>query len=97
MLGNIDELKENYNGNRTFGFIYAHGTSYFFHKSALRNCTIFQLDEGDAVEFDPCIDDDGRNKANNIRKVHQVTIEGAMTNPGINPNARISYFNAKWV
>ena len=57
MLGNIDELKENYNGNKTFGFIYANGDRYFFHKSALRNCTIFQLDEGDAVEFDPCKDD----------------------------------------
>ena len=93
MLGNIDELKENYNGNKTFGFIYANGDRYFFHKSALRNCTIFQLDEGDAVEFDPCKDDAGRNRANNIRKVHQVTTEGAMINPGINPNARMSYFN----
>lgn len=93
MQGNIDELKENYNGNKSYGFIYANETKYFFHKSALKNCTIFQLDEGDAVEFEPEIDADGRNRANNIRKMHQVTVEGAMTNPGINPSARISKYN----
>lgn len=92
MVGNIDELRENYNGNKTFGFIYANGERYFFHKSELRNCTIYQLDEGDAVEFDPSLAD-GRNRANNIRKMHQVTTEGATINPGINPNTRLSYFN----
>lgn len=29
MQGNIDELKENYNGNKSYGFIYANETKYF--------------------------------------------------------------------
>lgn len=38
---------------RGFGFLKSGDTDYFFHHSALENCTVQQLKPGDAVTFLP--------------------------------------------
>jgi cold shock CspA family protein len=97
MNGNISEIKLNDRGAKTFGFIYGNdGNDYFFHKNNLENCTIYQLEEGDCVEFeveeDPFRD---RDNAVKIRKRFSPIGESAnvKVNPGINPDVKLIDFN----
>lgn len=97
MNGNILLLKENKYGSKTYGFITGEdGKEYFFHKSSIINCTIFQLEEGDTVEFVPNIKyNENRNRATNVRKKYS-SIGDTVTNdvnPGINPNVNLDKFN----
>lgn len=89
MLGNIDILKTKY------GFINGDdGTQYFFHKSELTNCTIYQLKEGDRVEFQLRNGGDGKIQAVKVRKKSSFSESDSVeTNPGINPQANIEHFN----
>lgn len=49
MIGSVYALKY----DKNYGFIYVDGgKQYFFHKNELKNCTMYQLNEGDVVEFD---------------------------------------------
>lgn len=80
--------------NKSYGFIYDDlGKHYFFHKSSLLNCTLFQLEEGDAVEFDEAPGKDGKLAAINVRKIYQARSEQIETHPGINPLVILDHFN----
>lgn len=73
----------------------ADGKEYFFHKTSLLNCTIYQLSEGDYVSFD-CITqkDQKRDAAIKIRKLD--TAENAdevEINAGIKSEFKYDYFN----
>lgn len=88
MKGNIYFIN-----NNSYGRITAEdGDSYFFHKSALTNCTINQIEEGDAVEFTPGTNDKG-NIAFDIRKRHQASAAQMVANPGIHPSVTFDHFN----
>jgi cold shock CspA family protein len=89
MRGNIYEIK-----NNAFGFITAAETSetVFFHKNDLTNCTIYQLEEGDTVEFDLQSSSKGLY-AVNVRKLFQASEKSKIANPGINPNVKLNHFN----
>ena len=93
MRGNIEVIKENMNGSLTYGFIFADNCSYFFHKSDLKNCTIYQLSEGDTVEFETAAGNNGKDKAINVRKMYQSSAEEKEVNPGINPLVRYEHLN----
>ncbi len=90
MKGNIYEIR-----NYSYGFITAETTyeTVFFHKNDLTNCSIRQLEEGDAVEFDVVPGRNGRLAAINIRKTFQASEQSKVANPGINPNVRLAHFN----
>lgn len=91
MFGNIDEIRDN-----SFGFIFSdEGRRVFFHKSNLKNCTIRELEEGDGVEFEMGIGNNGREQALQVRKRFQVSSQAMTTNPGIHPSAKenLSHFN----
>lgn len=67
MNGSILEFKHNLHGTRYGGKIYVDGgKEFFFHKNDLSNCTIYQLKEGDVVEFD-IGSYEGRTQATNVR------------------------------
>lgn len=92
MKGNIYEII-----NNSYGFISVQTGKpkerVFFHKNDLTNCSIRQLDDGDAVEFEIV---DGRNglpKAVKVRKIYQATEQSLVSNPGINPNVILDHFN----
>lgn len=56
MLGTIQML----NKDRKFGFIKGEdGKEYFFHATALKNCTIVDLEKGDEMEFEDSVSDKG--------------------------------------
>ncbi len=97
MNGNIYILKENKNGAKTYGFITGEdGKEYFFHKDSIINCTIYQLEEGDTVEFVPETESTGsRGRATNVRKKYSSIGDAVVNdvNPGINPNVDLSKFN----
>ena len=98
MKGNIDELKTNVHGSKTFGYIFAEdGNSYFFHKSDLKNCTIYSLEEGDSVEFDKEWDNHRKKfNASNVRKTSTTSSsEDIVVNPGKNPNVKYDIFNSE--
>lgn len=95
MHGNINRIMQDKYGNDSYGFIYSdEGEMHFFHKSGLKNCTIYQLEEGDSVQYDLAPGKDGyRDKAVNIRKDYQAAPETAFANPGINPAVRREHYN----
>lgn len=91
MFGNIYYIEKNH------GFINGdNGNRYFFHKDHLLNCTIYQLGEGDRVEFSTELQEGYSNeRAIKIRKKDAVnTTDPANVNPGINPLFKYNYYNA---
>lgn len=93
MIGSVHEITYPGGQTRHYGFIYVDGGSqYFFHRNDLTNCTMYQLEEGDVVEFNATINE-GRLKAVNVRKVYQTTPQSNVVNPGINPMVTIDHFN----
>lgn len=65
MNGNITQLMEEIKG---FGFILGEDKKdYFFHMSSLRYCSWAELEEGDAVVFQPT-ERNGRKVAINVQK-----------------------------
>ena len=92
MEGNIYYIAD----KNTYGFINGHdGEEYFFHKSDLLNCTIYNLYEGDFVEFDYIKNDHGL-KAIKIRKINGVqTDKNGNANPGINPLINLEHFTER--
>lgn len=99
MYGNIDRLSKNDRGSTTYGFIFGEdGNQYFFHKSSLINCTIYQIEEGDSVEFDPQPSVPlKRSSAINVRKrsSSSSSSEISSVNPGMNPNIHLDHFNSE--
>lgn len=97
MNGDITRICENNWGQQTYGFILGEdGQNYFFHKSDLTNCSIFQLQEGDPMEFTPTPDfrNPGKMSAENVRK--RTTSASAVpqyANPGIHPSVQLEKFN----
>lgn len=89
MKGNIYYVAD----NNIFGYINGHdGVEYYFHKSALVNCTIYDLYEGDLVEFDYVRDAKGIS-AYNLRKLDGVQVDkNGNTHPGINPLICLDHF-----
>lgn len=94
MLGNISEI---YN-NKKAGLIFAgRDSTYYFNAKDIENCTIFQMEEGDQVEFDIIPKNPGTkyDRAINIRK-KSVSVSSEklnIINPGINPAVDLSHFN----
>ena len=90
MLGNIQRILKNRFGSVSFGFILGEdGNDYFFHKSSLKNCTIYQLEEGDSVEFEEEFDSGKENYfTNSVRKRFSSITDASQSivNPGINPS-----------
>ena len=88
MIGNIQALLKNQFGKLSYGFILGNdGSEYFFHKSCLKNCTIFQLEEGDSVEFEKEFDSEkSKYYANSVRKRFSSNADASqpIVNPGIN-------------
>lgn len=68
---------------------------YFFHKNDLLNCTIYQLSEGDYVEFEVEKQSNFKNdKAVKIRKKGaDISNSKNTVNPGINPKFKFDNFN----
>lgn len=91
MKGNIYFIK-----NNSYGFINGDdGKEYYFHKVDLRNCTIYQLTEGNRVEF-RVVDcpNEKRGKATYIRKLDAIkSVYESDTNPGINELFKFDGFN----
>ena len=92
MEGNIFYIAD----ENTYGFINGLDDNvYFFHKNNLLNCTIYNLFEGDLVEFDSTKNDRGL-KAVNIRKINGVQADkNGNTNPGINPLIHLEHFTER--
>jgi len=90
MKGNVFEIR-----NHSFGFITVETISetIFFHKTDLSNCSIYQLEEGDTVNFDMITGRNGRPAATNVRKVYQSSEKTKIANPGINPRVSLNHFN----
>lgn len=89
MIGSVYALKY----DKNYGFIYVDGgEQYFFHRNELRNCTMYQLNEGDVVEFDTKEYND-KIRAANVRKKYQAEPKANMANPGINPMVKMEHFN----
>lgn len=89
MIGSVYALKY----DKNYGFIYVDGgEQYFFHRNELRNCTMYQLTEGDVVEFDTK-EYNGKIQAANVRKKYQAEPKANMANPGINPMVKMEHFN----
>ena len=89
MEGNIYYIAD----ENTYGFINGHDNNeYFFHKSDLLNCSIYNLYEGDLVEYDYIKNDQGL-KAIKIRKINGVQVDNnGNTKPGINPLINLDHF-----
>lgn len=68
---------------------------YFFHKTALSNCTIYQLSEGDRVEFQVVAEpEQTRDRAVQVRKKDSVkNVEAVKVKPGINPSFQFANYN----
>ena len=92
MKGNISRIIDN-----SYGFIETDSSSYnngfFFHKSNFENCDIYDVQEGDCVEFELVPGRDGREQAIHIRKLYKSIDALAYANPGINPSARFAHFS----
>lgn len=97
MRGYILELGRNKKNNKPYGLISVDGDKniYRFGKSDVRNCTISQLQEGDAVEFQTYLTNNGRLAAQLVDKVDQVSEENNKVNPGINPSVRFDHLNER--
>ena len=89
MRGNIYYIEKHH------GFINGQDSKiYFFHKDDLTNCTIYQLNDGDYVEFEIVKQEFRKNdKAIRIRKLSSVIASGDKVNPGINSNFNYDSFN----
>lgn len=95
MFGNVYEIKYHLKS----GFITGDdGNTYYYNSADLKNCTRFQLEEGDQIEFDviPRAEGSRFDRAVRIRKT---AVSGDRTkintvNPGINPNCRLEFFNS---
>lgn len=70
------------------------GKIYWFHKSFLDNCNIRSMEEGDAVDFDPELDEQNRLQACNVRLKYQAKPKANIPNSGIHPNVNFSKFNS---
>lgn len=79
--------------DRGFGYIQVSGQDYWFHRNDLINSSWFQLEEGDAVEFQTEPGKYGRPKAKNVRKVYQASEESTQVSPGIHPGVKLYLFN----
>lgn len=89
MKGYVNKIIEN-----SYGFIYDdNDVSYFFHKKDLINCNIFQLAEGDVVEFEVGVGTNGKPAASQVRKKYQSTEEQKVAHPGMNPSVLLNGFN----
>ena len=94
MIGSVFTIKQNHYGSPSFGFITGNdGKEYYFNKRSLINCNIYQLEEGDVVEFEITTDEQNRIQASSVRKKYQAEATASITNPGINPNVNLSVFN----
>lgn len=71
------------------------GKEYFFYKTALTNCTIYQLSEGDRVEFQAIAEPtQSRDRAERVRKKDSVkNVDVSKVNPGINPAFQFTNYN----
>lgn len=90
MKGNIYYIEGSY------GYINGDDSAvYFFHKNDLLNCTIYQLNDGDYVEFEVQKQSDfKKDKAIKIRKKGADTSNTQNTvNPGINPKFKFDSYN----
>lgn len=82
--------------NNNYGYINGKDNcTYFFHKSDLLNCTIYQLDDGDYVDFEIQKNTTHQyDKAINIRKLSAYTHNSEnITTPGINKAFKFNAFN----
>ena len=90
MKGNIYYIEGNY------GYINGDDHNvYFFHKHDLLNCTIYQLSDGDYIEFEVEKQSDFKyDKAIKIRKKGtDISNSTNIVNPGINPKFKFDSFN----
>jgi len=70
MEGKIKRLMD-----RGYGFIEdLDGSSYFFHRSDLKDVSFDDLKEGDLVSFDPGENEKGKN-ASNVERIEEKTEE----------------------
>lgn len=91
MKGNISYIK-----NGSYGFINGEDLlEYFFDKDGLKNCTIYQLSEGDYVEFKIEIQlGQKRDKAVDIIKKSSTSYRSTdIAEPGIHPDFVFDAFN----
>lgn len=97
MNGNIIGLYINDRGQRTYGFILGEDhQDYFFYKNDLINCSMAQIQEGDAVEFVPMPSQrkPGKMVAANIRKrTTSASTAPQYANPGIHRDVELGKFN----
>lgn len=96
MYGNITTICANAKGYKTYGFILGEDNqTYFFHKNSLTNCSMSQIQEGDAVEFEitPSLREPGKMDAISIRKRPTSSTEIQYANPGIHPSVELEKFN----
>ena len=90
MKGNIYYIEGSY------GYINGDDSAvYFFHKKDLLNCTIYQLNDGDYVEFEIQKQSNfKRDKAVKIRKKGaDISNTQNTVNPGINPKFKFDNYN----
>lgn len=89
MRGNIYYIEKHH------GFINGQDSKiYFFHKDDLTNCTIYQLNDGDYVEFEILKQEFRKNdKAIRIRKLSSAIASEDKVNPGINLHFNYDSFN----
>ena len=67
MKGTVSERV--YKGRSNYGFVTGEdGEQYFFYAGDVKNCASKNLVRGNIVEFDGNINEDGKKRANNIRK-----------------------------
>ena len=98
MRGYIYEMRIDRNGKK-YGLLSSDGDSkiYIFFPSDLTNCRIHQLQEGDAMEFEPVQNDNSTKgrypMATSVRIVDQVSNAYSQVQPGINKSARFDHFN----
>ena len=97
MKGSILYIGKNPYGTKTYGLIYGEdGNEYHFRRDDLTNCTIYQLEDGDAVEFDcRTAPNQKRDSAISVRKRTSSNISPIVSevNPGMNPHVQLDHLN----
>lgn len=97
MNGDINRICMNNQGHPAYGFISGEdGRQYFFYKTALTNCPITNLQEGDPVEFTPVPSrrEPGKMNAVNVRKrTTSAPAEIQYVKPGMHQSVELDNFN----
>ncbi len=85
MLGTIKTIIEHKTNHREFGFISGEdGKEYYFDGSCLsNNADTYDFYEGDVVDFEPLLQDDGRLKARNVTFISEKKdlVENTISSP----------------